>query len=171
MIKPISRRGALYGIGACVLGAGVSGTANASDPVDLNWGDLIPGKGNGVDIEVVRGVIQHGELKRPENQPAAGTVTTDYNGQVVRLPGFIVPLEYEGAGVTSFILVPYVGACIHVPPPPANQLVMVTAEEPYESSGLFEPVNVVGEFSASVADTELAEIGYSITGAEVVPYD
>ena len=171
MIKRISRRGALGGIGACVLGAGASGAARASEPVDLDWNDLIPGEGDGVGIEAVRGVIQHGALKRPMNQPPATTVTTDYNGQVVRLPGYIVPLEYDGAGVTAFILVPYVGACIHVPPPPANQLVMVTAEEPYESSGLFEAVNVVGEFSASVADTELAEIGYSITDAAVIPYD
>ena len=171
MMKPISRRAALGIIGAGFVGAGAGKAAGSSSPIDITWRDLIPAQGDGVEIEVVRGIIQHGELERPEGQPPAATVTTEYDGKRVRLPGYIVPLEYDGTGVTAFILVPYVGACIHVPPPPANQLVMVTSDKPYESSGLFEPVSVTGEFTAAVTGTELAEIGYSISNARVVPYE
>jgi hypothetical protein len=73
--------------------------------------------------------------------------------------------------VTAFILVPYVGACIHVPPPPANQLVFVTSEEPYESQGLFEAVWVTGLFSTGTTDTALAEIGYAMAAQEIESYE
>ena len=56
-------------------------------------------------------------------------MTDKYNGKLVRIPGYLVPLEYDGTGVSAALLVPYVGACIHVPPPPANQMV------PSNSSG------------------------------------
>ena len=62
---------------------------------------------------------------------------TDWNGKTVRLPGFIVLIDFEGSSVTSLILVPYFRACIHVPPPPPNQLASVTTETPYESDVLF----------------------------------
>jgi len=88
----------------------------------------------------------------------------------VRLPGFIVPIDYEGSAVTAFILVPFVGACVHVPPPPANQLVFVTTPEPYEFSGLFEPVNVTGMFGTSSMSTQLAEIGYALSAEKIEPF-
>ena len=86
------------------------------------------------------------------------------------MPGFIVPIDYKGTGVTAFILVPYVGACVHVPPPPANQLVFVTTSEPYESKGLFEPVNVTGMFGTASTSTQLAEIGYALSADLIEPY-
>ena len=46
-------------------------------------------------------------------------------GQSVRLPGYVVPLEDLAAGIKEFLLVPYFGACVHSPPPPANQIVHV----------------------------------------------
>lgn len=103
-------------------------------------------------------------------QPESSGIRTDWNGQVVRLPGFIVPIDYSGTGVTAFILVPYLGACVHVPPPPANQLVFVTTEKPYESSGLFEAVNVVGMFGSASTKTQLAEIGYALSADSIEPY-
>ena len=87
------------------------------------------------------------------------------------MPGFIVPIDYEGTGVTAFILVPYAGACIHVPPPPANQLVFVTTDAPYLSKGLFEAVNVIGRFDVALTSTELAEVGYALKADSIEPYD
>jgi hypothetical protein len=62
--------------------------------------------------------------------------------KLVALPGFVLPLEYEGKKVSEFLLVPWVGACIHTPPPPPNQIVHVVAEMPFESKGLYEAVTV-----------------------------
>jgi hypothetical protein len=95
---------------------------------------------------------------------------SDWNGQIVRLSGFVVPIDYQGTGVTAFILVPYVGACVHVPPPPANQLVFVTTGTPYESTGLFEAVTVTGMFGTASTSTQLAEIGYALSADEIRPY-
>ena len=97
-------------------------------------------------------------------------MTTEFNGKIVRLPGFVVPLDYSGRGVTALLLVPYVGACIHVPPPPPNQLVYVTTDKPYEFDGLFEAVWATGVLSTTLAETELAEAGYTISDARIDPY-
>lgn len=103
-------------------------------------------------------------------QPQSNGVRTDWNGLVVSLPGFIVPIDYSGTGVTAFILVPYVGACVHVPPPPANQLVFVTTSKPYENSGLFEAVTVVGMFGTASMSTQLADISYALSADFIEPY-
>ena len=107
-------------------------------------------------------------------------VVEELNGERVRMPGYLLPLELEGTRVTEFFLVPYVGACIHVPPPPPNQIVLVrmTDNESYQSEKLFEPVWVTGVISTSSTVQELylvdgaADIntGYSIAASRVEPY-
>ena len=86
------------------------------------------------------------------------------------LSGFIVLIDIVGIVVIVFIFVSFVGACIHVPPPPANQLVFVTTPEPYESKGLYEPVNVTGMFGVSSVSTHLAQIGYAISAEKIEPF-
>ena len=116
--------------------------------IDLDWSDLVPaGESNTARTLQGMGVIPHDEMTalRAE-QPQSSSVRTDYNGKIARIPGYVVPLEKSGSGITAFILVPYIGACIHVPPPPANQLVFVTTSDPYDGSGMFEAVNVTGMF-------------------------
>ena len=95
------------------------------------------------------------------------------DGLRVRLPGFAVPLEMNGEAVSQFLLVPFYGACIHVPPPPANQTVLVKA-----ATGVniyirqaFDTVWVTGRLAAHRANTELAKAGYTLTATEVSPYD
>ena len=143
--------------------------ARARDIVDLQWHDLLP-EGEGFVPNGVQDLIDHDGPSLSSQQPASSGVRTDWNGQVVRLPGFIVPLDQRGTGVVAFILVPFVGACIHVPPPPANQLVFVTTEEPYESASLFEPVQVTGLFSVSSVSTYLADVGYALTAENIKPF-
>jgi hypothetical protein len=142
--------------------------AFGDDYVDLDWTDLLPLGESSVSQELFA-LTDHTNLS---SQQAASTgVRRDWNGEVVRLPGFIVPIDHSGAGVTAFILVPFVGACVHVPPPPANQLVFVTTNIPYESKGLYEPVNVIGMFGTSALSTQLAEIAYALSADEIVPYE
>lgn len=140
--------------------------------VDIDWQDLAP-QDSGIDMTRLRqlGVVQHGQLSTPFDQDTGGQVTREFDGRRVRIPGFLVPLDFSGTGVTDFLLVPYVGACIHVPPPPPNQLILVTAAQPYESDGLFEAVYVTGVMGTVAATTELAEVGYAIDQATVSPYD
>ncbi|WP_425051775.1 DUF3299 domain-containing protein [Psychromarinibacter sp. S121] len=145
----------------------------AGDVIDLTWNDLIPEGEEITGLDRLRdlGVVQHEQLSTGFVQPEAVGVTDAYDGRMVRLPGFIVPLDFEATGITAFILAPFVGACIHVPPPPANQLVFVTTETPYESAGLFEAVYVTGMFGAAATGTQLAEVGYALTAERIEPYD
>ena len=83
----------------------------------------------------------------------------------------MVPLKHEGMRVSEFLLVPYVGACIHVPPPPRNQIVHVTVENPIRVQGLFAAVTVTGIMSTRSSETELARTGYRITDGNVQPYE
>ncbi len=108
------------------------GVANASDKVrELNWEDLMPPE----ELEAwLSGEqpMQDLEMMFSDDDPArppAGVVR-ELDGQRVKIPGFVVPLESdEGGKMTEFFLVPYFGACIHVPPPPPNQIVYVTLEK------------------------------------------
>ena len=142
--------------------------ARAKEVLRLNWSDLLP-EGEVAPPPFLQGLIDHDQAPLLSDQPESTGIRTDWNGKTVRLPGFVVPLDFEGTGVTTFILVPYVGACIHVPPPPANQLVLVNAPKPYENAGLFEAVHVTGTFQVSTMSTELAEIGYAMTADQIEP--
>ena len=141
----------------------------AEDYFDLNWTDLIP-DGQPTIPPSLRNLMPHDETAMASQQPMSQGVRTDWNGQIVRLPGFIVPIDYSGTGVIAFILVPFVGACVHVPPPPANQLVFVTSEKPYDSTGLYEAVNVIGMFGTASTSTQLADIAYALSADRIVPY-
>ncbi len=101
---------------------------------------------------------------------SSAPVVGELDGQQVRLPGFVVPLEFEGYEVSEFLLVPYIGACIHVPPPPANQIVYVTSDDAYPIEGLFEPVWVTGEISTNGFVNELGDAGYTIEASRIEPY-
>jgi hypothetical protein len=63
--------------------------------------------------------------------------------------------------------VPFVGACIHVPAPPANQLVLVEMAKGYDTSGLWEPISVTGTLSVSGISTDLAQVGYALKATVV----
>lgn len=113
------------------------------------------------------GLFQHDESALSSKQPESSGVRSEWNGKIVRIPGFVVPLDFDGAGVSTFILVPFVGACVHVPPPPANQLVFVTTQRPFESKGLQEPVHVIGRFGTASTWTQLAEVGYALSADRI----
>lgn len=162
-----TRRGVIRGAAALTL---LPAIARAEAFVDLNWSDLQP-EGSRDFMSILRGIIQHEDADLASQQPASSGVRTDWNGQVVRLPGYVVPIEYKGTGVTAFILVPFVGACIHVPPPPANQLVFVTTSTPYPLKSLFEAVNVIGMFGTASTSTQLAEIGYALSADLIEPFE
>jgi len=96
-------------------------------------------------------------------------VVTSLNGKRVRIGGYVVPLDFESTTVKEFLLVPFVGACIHVPPPPANQIVYVKAERGFEIANAFDPVTVTGTIKTETAFTGLADAGYSIDAETVEP--
>lgn len=165
-ITRLNRRTFLSALGAW---AAMPHAAFAEDYIDLEWTDLIP-EGQPVVPPALQSLLNHDGPDMSRQQPPSNGARTDWNGEIVRLPGFIVPIDHEGTGVTAFILVPFVGACVHVPPPPANQLVFVTTEKPYESSGMFEAVNVIGMFGTVATSTQLADIAYALSADRIEPF-
>ena len=171
MIDLKSRPGGVFGVMALFGLMLLVGQAAAADaPVDLDWGDLLPEQTAAAQAITRVGIVQHGELPAISGNQSGDPVTTKYNGKRVRIPGYVVPLDFSGAGVTEFVLVPYVGACIHVPPPPPNQIVFVTTQEPQQFQGLFAPVYVTGTLATTAMQTELAAIGYTLAADTIEPY-
>ncbi|HEX7812311.1 MAG TPA: DUF3299 domain-containing protein, partial [Burkholderiales bacterium] len=113
-----------------------------------------------------------------QRQQRARSVVADLDGKVVRMPGYLLPLEFSGKEVTEFLLVPYVGACIHSPPPPPNQIVHVKADKPFANLAVFAPIWVTGKMSTGSARKSLSlvdgaadiDIGYSMQASVVEPY-
>ena len=98
-------------------------------------------------------------------------VVHDYDGKIVKLPGFVVPLEMDAKTIPEFLLVPYFGACIHVPPPPSNQTVYVLTEADKAYQGeLFDTVWVTGKLTVEKLSSELGDAGYRIEATKVEPY-
>jgi hypothetical protein len=129
----------------------------------------------GIDVDALLAKRKEmAERKRTQDQ----ALNAALNGQIVRLPGYLLPLEFTGKMVTEFLLVPWVGACIHTPPPPPNQIVHVKADKPVETHGMFVPVWVTGQIATGATKKSLymvdgsadIDVGYSIRASLVEPY-
>ena len=145
-------------------------SALGATAVEITWDDLIP---PGIPYSEIIGEGELDEINdywAPIYDANAVKLNETLNGAYIRMPGFIIPIEIGAEGVTEFLLVPYVGACIHVPPPPANQLVMVSAERPWPSDQLWDAVWVTGVMRTQLQSTYLGETGYSIVADEMEVY-
>ncbi len=91
-------------------------------------------------------------------------------GQTVRIPGFVVPLEDSAEGMREFLLVPYFGACIHSPPPPANQIVHVLAKVPAKGLRSMDAVWITGTLQTVRTDSFMGAAGYRIDAVAVAAY-
>jgi hypothetical protein len=143
----------------------------ANTPREITWDDLIP---PGVPYSEI---IGEGELDEandtwnPIYDENGIKLNESLNGAYIRMPGFIIPFDIGSEGVTEFMLVPYVGACIHTPPPPANQLVMVSAREPWPGDQLWDPVWVTGVLRTQLQSTSLGQTGYAIAADSMEVYE
>lgn len=91
-------------------------------------------------------------------------------GQSVRLPGYMVPLEDLPEGTKEFLLVPYFGACVHSPSPPANQIVHVVLDKPTKRFRLMDTLWVTGPLSATKTDSHMGVSSYRIDAKQVTPF-
>ena len=92
------------------------------------------------------------------------------DNQPIRIPGYVVPIDEAKSGMREFLLVPYFGACIHTPPPPANQIIDVKLREPNKDVRMMQPVWVSGRITTLRATTAMGASGYSMEGVMVEPY-
>lgn len=92
------------------------------------------------------------------------------DGVTVRLPGYVVPLDEVNGQMKEFLLVPYFGACIHTPPPPANQIVHVIADKPIKALRMMDAVWVTGTLKTMRLDTVMGTSGYRIQTSAIDRY-
>lgn len=140
-------------------------------PIELSWDALIP-----ADWRLDKLLEEYDADNLSDDDPRAqelmeklkkfwreAPVVHDYDGELVKLPGFVVPIETDAKTIHEFLLVPYYGACIHTPPPPANQTVYVVTEEGYAYRGqLFDTVWVTGILRVDELSSKLGDAGYRI---------
>ena len=143
---------------------------------ELKWTELLPKDWNPERLFTELGKFRDGDpranalLEKIRKEWDKSPVVKELDGTQVRLPGFLVMLEGNSKGVTEFLLVPYFGACIHVPPPPANQIVHVVPEQPVPESLAMEALWVTGTIRNVYVDTNMGSSGYHMTGAKVEKY-
>lgn len=152
----------------------------AQEPKTIYWQDLLP-EG---ELEILE------ELYAQQNSPTFGhnlddplmdtsssqvgtfNVVEELSGQLVRIPGFVLPFEYSSSGgISEFLLVPYFGACIHTPPPPPNQMVYVTAEEPTDLGGQWTPIWAIGILRTQPQYNDLGNAAYTLEIQRWEKYD
>lgn len=151
----------------------------AAEVRELQWSDLIPeGAPPPPPPVALHDLSQLADALAAESGPPAPQqspaepVVEALDGIRARLPGYIVPLEISEEGrVTEFLLVPYYGACIHVPPPPSNQIVHATSELGGKMDALYQPFWIEGPLRVEHASSELAEAGYRMDAQKIRIYE
>lgn len=155
-------------------------------PRSLTWAQLLPPApavqpknlksflaGRPKQATTDHAAVPEGRWLSPGAQSAANPgsgppgIVQALDGERIKIGGYVVPLDFDATTVKEFLLVPFVGACIHVPPPPPNQIVYVKSDKGIEVTGSFAPVWVTGKLRTEAAFTGLAEAGYSLNAESV----
>jgi hypothetical protein len=177
----LSRRGLLV-VALAALG---HASAHAAEFREITWDDLVPKDWDPMaslkDMAPGAGGNAPGALSDSDPRTAklyerlrdvwdnAPTVAA-MAGKAVKLPGYVVPLDQAQDGMREFLLVPYFGACIHTPPPPANQIVRVQSQQAVKGLRTMSAVWVSGRLGMERAPSEMGVSGYTMVASQVVPY-
>lgn len=162
---------------------------HAQDFREVNWLELLPATDR--DALLSLPAVQHGADPSNDARPTLGgnlgakamndqqvtaawqstNIVPEFNKLQVRIPGFVVPLEFDAAqNVTQFFLVPYFGACIHTPPPPPNQIIYVEVPGGFPLKSIYEPYYVEGIMAITMTHKEIGISAYSMIAKDVTLY-
>ena len=152
MLKPLA---------SLLLAALLSFPAGAAD---YKLGDRLPAKttANAATKPAFKNKLRTAWDAAPANE--------SMNHAPIRIAGFLVPLEWGDKKLKEFLLVPYFGACIHSPPPPANQIIHVVANPPAKGVQAMEAVWVEGVLEIALADTDMGRSSYRMKASGVTRY-
>jgi len=155
-------------------------TINGEAAPEVSWDDLMP-EDYGLSLDEL---FNNPELDAlddysPKAQQlmdqmmqtlASAPVVDSMDGRMISIPGFVVPLEGVGDVVDRFFLVPYFGACIHVPPPPSNQIIDVHYQPGTRIESLYDAVLISGRLTTEVFSHEMGTAGYRLEAYRIQPY-
>ena len=152
-----------------------------SEVMEIDWDALIPDS-HRPDSDLIE-QYNNGEIDEKDPRIIAldklmqelfdlAPVNSELAGRMVKLPGFVIPIEHDGDKILEFLLVPYHGACIHVPAPPSNQIVYVRVPGgTTAASRVYDTVWVTGRLMIEQIDNDVAESGYVMDAIEVEPFE
>lgn len=166
------------------LNTDITAPTNATEQIyELNWENLIPENFRPAENPLLslsreeRDKLFNGseesidKLAAIEEKLNYSPIVPELDGKRVKLPGYIVPLEFdEQTELSEFLLVPYFGACIHTPPPPANQIVFAKSKTTLLINNTYDPVWVVGTMRTQTFQSGIAEAGYTIELDSLLAY-
>lgn len=151
---------------------------------EFTWDDLLPEDFDFSYLQDVIDIEEYDIMSMEDDDPEAQRLYADLivaladvpfvdslHGQEGRIPGFLVPLEFEVDAVKEFFLVPYFGACIHTPPPPANQIVHVVLDEAMPFDNIYEPYWIEGAMTVTKTETDLGTAGYRMKATSIRVYE
>jgi len=145
----------------------------------LSWETLLPPNWN--PVEIFAGLNMD---SLDDNDPRAdkamkkllkmwdeAPVNPALQGKAVKISGYVASLDFTGkAELKEFLLVPYFGACIHVPPPPANQIIFVTLAKGRRGIRSMDQVTVYGTLAVTKTETDMGRSGYRMKADAIEPY-
>lgn len=148
---------------------------------EVIWDDLIPKKWFG-EIKAQMGLLGRlgflvdgseeadAAMQRLRKKWDEAPIEPRFINKAIKIPGYVVSLDANRKMINEFLLVPYFGACIHTPPPPANQIILVRLEKPIKRIESMETVWVEGVLKDARVDTGVAVTGYALDARRVYPY-
>lgn len=159
------------GTPAAVVKPGPKAPAGAAR--ELDWDELLPqdarARFSGGPPPPTHDTLGEGGLAA--QQVMDFSVNKALDGALIKIPGFIVPLDVGKDGlVTDFFLVPYFGACIHVPPPPPNQIVHVRISKGIALDSIYEAYWITGRMKVVNKSTRLGASAYQLAASNVEIY-
>jgi len=117
-------------------------------------------------------LIGEGSAQDTMEQIGTYNVVEDLSGAKIRLPGYVVPLDFNASSeYDEFLLVPYFGACLHTPPPPPNQIVFIKSTPATKIANINEPVWVEGNIKTGKFGSDLGNSAYELTLTKLEPYE
>jgi hypothetical protein len=170
------KKSVLFALAACLFSLPLFATG--PNP-EVRWEDLVPkGWDPAADFKALdlsklqdsdpRAMEALEKMKQAwDNAPTEPTL----DGKQGRIAGFALPLERQGDKVTEFLLVPYFGACIHTPPPPANQIIHAKSAKPLTGIKMMQPIWALGTFSTQRGETTWGMAGYRLKIDRILPYE
>ncbi|GFD86786.1 DUF3299 domain-containing protein [Alteromonas marina] len=107
--------------------------------------------------------LEDEQAQRYQQALVSTRVIEAFDGKAIRIPGFIVPLEQnDEQKATAFFVVPYFGACLHMPPPPPNQILYVEYKEGIAVENLYDPYWFEGTVKIDNHESALGTSSYSL---------
>lgn len=145
---------------------------------EIKWEELVPKDWDPMKQfrQANFGIMNDGDpratemLKRMREAWDNAPTNPEMDGVAVRIPGYLVPLDESKGGLKEFLLVPYFGACIHTPPPPANQIILVQPQKPTQGFRSMDTVWVSGTLKTLHSDSHMGTSGYRLESALVEAY-